>query len=166
VTLLEIISDAVKIGMGSFTGWLIVRSTRSHESKKELRRRSQAVIEQLVTRMALLHSANEEHWLFKKDAVFKRVEPNLPHLESALAALNEMKKHSVSIDEVRANLIMIGVKSGGPLLGDYFGAVNDLHRLFDRQPPPTEQEVDAAKDKAEEAYIELIIKLGAVFRAV
>jgi hypothetical protein len=48
VTFLEVLDDAVKIGIGGFTGWLIARGTRSHEFEKERRRRKQDCLERVI----------------------------------------------------------------------------------------------------------------------
>jgi hypothetical protein len=48
MTFLEVLDDAVKIGLGGFIGWLISKGTRSHEFEKERRRRKQDCLERVV----------------------------------------------------------------------------------------------------------------------
>ncbi len=48
MTFLEVLDDAVKIGLGGLTGWLIAKGTRSHEFEKERRRRKQDCLERVV----------------------------------------------------------------------------------------------------------------------
>jgi hypothetical protein len=48
VTLLEVIDDAVKIGLGSLFGWVIARGARETEFEKERRRRKQDCLERVM----------------------------------------------------------------------------------------------------------------------
>jgi hypothetical protein len=48
LTFLDVLDDAVKIGLGGFIGWLISRGTRSHDFEKERRRRKQDCLERVV----------------------------------------------------------------------------------------------------------------------
>ena len=48
MTPLEVIDDAVKIGLGSLFGWLIARGTRETEFEKERRRRKQDALERVA----------------------------------------------------------------------------------------------------------------------
>jgi hypothetical protein len=48
MTWLEVIDDAVKIGLGGFLGWLVTKGSRSHEFEKERRRRKQDCLERVV----------------------------------------------------------------------------------------------------------------------
>jgi hypothetical protein len=84
-----------------------------------------------------------------------------------LAACNEVRKHAVSLEEVSATLVMIGMK-GDVLspLENYFRAVNELHRLFNAQPSPNRDEIATREQKANKAYNEVIIGLGVVFRTL
>ena len=48
MTFLDVLDDAVKIGLGGFIGWLISKTTRSHEFEKERRRRKQDCLERVI----------------------------------------------------------------------------------------------------------------------
>jgi hypothetical protein len=48
MTFLEVLDDAVKIGLGGLIGWFISKGARSHEFEKERRRRKQDCLEGLV----------------------------------------------------------------------------------------------------------------------
>jgi hypothetical protein len=48
MTFPEVLDDAVKIGLGAFSGWLIARGSRAHEFEKERRRRKQDFFEQVA----------------------------------------------------------------------------------------------------------------------
>lgn len=48
MTLLEVLDDAIKIGIGAFSGWLIAKGGRSHEFERERRRRKQDCLERFV----------------------------------------------------------------------------------------------------------------------
>lgn len=45
MTFLEVLDDAVKIGLGTLCGWWIARGGRAHEFEKERRRRKQDFLE-------------------------------------------------------------------------------------------------------------------------
>ena|ERR1700730_3032022 len=48
MTFLEVLDDAVKIGLGAFGGWLIARGSRSHDFERERRRRKQDCLERVM----------------------------------------------------------------------------------------------------------------------
>jgi hypothetical protein len=51
VTFLEVLDDAVKIGLGGFGGWLIAKANRSHEFERERRRRKLDCLEAVMERL-------------------------------------------------------------------------------------------------------------------
>ena len=59
MTWLEVVDDAVKIGLGGFVGWLIARGSRSHEFEKERRRRKQDCLERVVEHLDETESSVE-----------------------------------------------------------------------------------------------------------
>jgi hypothetical protein len=48
MTVLELLDDAVKIGLGSFIGWWMAKSGYSHDFEKERRRRKQDCLERVM----------------------------------------------------------------------------------------------------------------------
>jgi hypothetical protein len=60
MTLLEVIDDAVKIGLGSLGGWLIARGTRAHELRKERLQRRFDLLEAIVSDFETAHDAVNE----------------------------------------------------------------------------------------------------------
>jgi hypothetical protein len=163
----EVASDAIKIGVPSLlTGvmtFIVARTSRSHELRKERRRQSQQVLEQMVKRIAAIHSVSKKHWLFKRDELFNKRERTKEWLEESRAVLKEMDRHAVDIEECRAFLLMLGIRSTGAL-GGFFEAMHKVNLAFDRQPPPTPAEIEDLEDKAVLAYVELIVNVGTAFR--
>jgi hypothetical protein len=159
----DALSDAIKIGVPSLLAYCIARAARSYETKKDLRRQSQQVLEQMVKRIAAVHSVSKKFWLFKSDELFAQRARTPEWLEEKQALLREMDKHAVDIEECRAILLMLNV-SASKGMGDFFAAMNNVNLAFDRQPAPAKEEIEDLEGKARLSYVALVISLGAAFR--
>jgi hypothetical protein len=95
ITFLEVLDDAVKIGLGGGIAWLISRRSRSHEFEKERRRRKQDCLERVIEDLDEQQSAFDA-WCIacrtNRTVVDKKDDPALE--KKTLISVNE--KHDVS----------------------------------------------------------------------
>lgn len=131
MTFLEVLDDAVKIGLGAFSGWLIARGSRAHELERERRRRKQDFLERaaealddLTLRMESVLSSDDvvraasenlklraqEAWLKDLD-LLDEAETKFARLESKLALFefpdcaSAFKTHQHSTTELKGALL-------------------------------------------------------------
>ncbi len=123
VTFLEVLDDAVKIGLGGFAGWLIAKGTRSHEFEKERRRRKQDCLERVIEDLDEQESAFAAWRVSSLNRLTQKKKGN-PDMELATMkdTIEDHKKHEVAVTKLnrsRSKLIVFGFDECAASLRDY-----------------------------------------------
>jgi hypothetical protein len=123
VTFLEVLDDAVKIGLGGFIGWLIARGARSHEFEKGRRRRKQDCLDRVIEDLDEQESAFTE-WCVSSLAYLTQKKKGNPDMELATMKdrIEDHKKHEVAatkLNRSRSKLIVFGFDECAASLRDY-----------------------------------------------
>jgi hypothetical protein len=146
VTFLDVLDDAVKIGLGGFLGWLITRSTRSHEFEKERRRRKQDCLERAVEDLGELESALDSWCSYcigtrrLRDA--KNSSAAQRSLENALAKNEQVDAAVAKLIRSHGKLIVFGFGECAALLQAYHDELVDLRVIVSNVVEGVKEEKD------------------------
>ena len=129
MTVLEVLDDAVKIGLGGFIGWLIAKGTRSHEFEKERRRRKQDCLERVIEDLDEQESAFA-NWCASNLAHLK-IRKTQPALEKpSLISVNQNYETSdialTKLIRSKSKLIVFGFDECAAALTAYYDKVLHL----------------------------------------
>lgn len=147
MTFLDVLDDAVKIGFGGISAWLIAKGSRAHEFEKERRRRKQDCVEQAIENLAEQISAHDGFCLSSLSYGKSREMGNHPELEKVLATnVKQSRAQSnlalTKLDRSRIKLIAFGFDECAASLQVYRGALLDFNSVLE----------DVRNSKAPEIY--------------
>ena len=126
MTSLEVVDDAVKIGLGSLCGWLIARGARETEFEKERRRRKQDALERVMEDLDASEASIDA--LFRSGLWAVGVERSVKYGQKALEDLSKDSEENEAVAtqllyRSKTKLIVFGFPECAAALDKYHLAI-------------------------------------------
>jgi hypothetical protein len=159
----DVVEKAITVGLPIlFAGAVtIFAATREHRyrDRAEHRQRARAALEQFAISFNKLTETNQRDWLTSKKLLLSKVTLDVERADQRLASLDAIDAHMLDLNNQSSVLMLLGFNTPVDRYSEYVRAAGSVVELLRREPPPSQDEIDASMHATVEPQARLMMEL-------